>query len=77
MAIGVISFETMGRTRLVQVAVGMMRVKKGATRHLWQWAERIAVRRGKRVAAVALARKLSGVLFAMMRDESAFKPWQL
>jgi len=64
------------RGLLVQVAVGMMRVKKGSTKHLWEWAERIAARRGKRVAAVALARKLAGVLFAMMRDESEFKPWQ-
>lgn len=64
------------RGLLVQVAVGMMRVKKGSTRGLWEWAERLAARRGKKVATVALARKLAGVLFAMMRDESEFKPWQ-
>lgn len=64
------------RRLLVQVAVGMMRVKKASTRRLWEWAERLSERRGKKVAAVALARKVAGVLFAMMRDGSEFKPWQ-
>jgi transposase len=33
-----------------------------------RWAHRIAERRGRRIAVVALARKLSGILFAMWRD---------
>jgi hypothetical protein len=32
------------------------------------WALEVAKRRGKRVAIVALARKLAGILFAMWRD---------
>jgi hypothetical protein len=32
------------------------------------WALAIARRRGKRIAAVALARRLAGVLYAMWRD---------
>ena len=33
---------------------------------------RIAARRGKRVAVVALARRLAGILYAMMRDGTEF-----
>jgi len=36
------------------------------------WAERLAARRGRRVAVVALARKLAGILYAMMRDATTF-----
>lgn len=64
------------RALLVQVAVGMMRLKKMSTTHLWEWAARLEARRGKKVAAVALGRKVAGILFAMMRDETKFEPWQ-
>lgn len=37
-------------------------------------AMRIAARRGKRIAAVALARKLAGILFAMTRHARDFEP---
>ena len=43
-----------------------------ALRCLVKWAERIAARRGKRIAAVALARKLAGILYAMWRDGTRF-----
>jgi hypothetical protein len=36
------------------------------------WAAAIARRRGRRVAAVALARKLAGILYAIWRDETEF-----
>jgi transposase len=39
-----------------------------------QWATKIAQRRGKRVAIVALARKLAGILFAIWRDGSEYRP---
>jgi transposase len=39
---------------------------------LQAWAQRIAARRGKRVAVVALARRLAGILYAMMRDGTEF-----
>ena len=45
--------------------------KRPETEALRNWADRIARRRGKRVAMVALARKLSGILYAMWRDGSA------
>jgi transposase len=36
------------------------------------WADQVAARRGKRIAVVALARRLSRVLYAMWRDETDF-----
>ncbi len=52
-----------------RIATNRRKPETAALRH---WAERIARRRGKRVAVVALARKLSGILYAMWRDGSAF-----
>jgi transposase len=37
-----------------------------------QWGDRLAKTRGKRIAVVALARKLAGVLWAMWRDGTAY-----
>lgn len=37
------------------------------------WARRLAERRGRPVAAVALARKLAGILFAMWRDGTTYQ----
>ena len=37
------------------------------------WARRLAQRRGRPVAAVALARKLAGILFAMWRDGTSYQ----
>lgn len=36
------------------------------------WARRIAERRGKQIASVALARKLAGILFAIWRDGTTY-----
>ena len=36
------------------------------------WAEKIALRRGKRIAVVAMARKLAGILYAMWRDGTGY-----
>jgi hypothetical protein len=38
------------------------------------WALGIANRRGKRIAVVALARRLAGILYAMWRDHEPFDP---
>jgi transposase len=38
------------------------------------WANQIATRRGKFIAVVALARKLAGILFAMWRDNTSYRP---
>jgi len=51
--------------------------KRPETEPLRGWADRIARRRGKRVAIVALARKLSGILYAMYRDGSVYDPTKL
>lgn len=51
--------------------------KRPETQALREWTERIARRRGQRVAVVALARKLSGILYAMWRDGSAYDPGKL
>jgi hypothetical protein len=39
---------------------------------LRKWATGIAVRRGKKIAIVALARRMAGVLLAMMRDRTCY-----
>jgi transposase len=41
-----------------------------------QWALQVAFRRGKKVAIVALARKLAGILYAMWRDGTNYDPSQ-
>jgi len=64
-----------GRTRslLVEAAWTVMRSKDPRVASLRAWADRLAARRGRRVAVVALARKLAGILYAMMRDGTEFK----
>ncbi len=41
------------------------------------WAERLAARRGRRIAVIALARRLSRILFALWRDRSTFEVTRL
>lgn len=38
------------------------------------WANQVALRRGKQIAVVALARKMAGILFALWRDGSIYQP---
>jgi transposase len=63
-----------GRVRwlLVEAAWSILRSRHKTTAALREWAERLALRRGRRVAVVALARRLAGILYAMWRDETAF-----
>jgi transposase len=56
------------RWLLVEAAWRVPRARTDETAALRAWAARIALRRGKRVAVVALARRLAGVLYAMWRD---------
>jgi len=58
------------RSLLVQAAWACWRSHGSAT--LRAWVERLAARRGKRIAVVALARRLSRILFAVWRDQTAF-----
>jgi transposase len=41
---------------------------------LRQWSDAVAERRGNRVAVIALARRMAGVLWAMWRDGHVYDP---
>jgi transposase len=58
------------RAMLVQAAWCILRGRGGDP--LRAWAQSLARRRGKRIAVVALARRLAGVLWAMWRDRNPY-----
>jgi len=58
------------RSLLVQAAWACWRSKRSAT--LRAWVEQLAARRGRRIAVVALARRLSRLLYALWRDGTSF-----
>jgi len=58
------------RSLLVQAAWACWRSKASGT--LRAWVERLAARRGRRIAVVGLARRLSRILYALWRDGSTF-----
>lgn len=60
------------RWALTQAAWTAMRCRKNDP--MVQWARQIEARRGKKVAVIALVRKLAGVLFAMWRDGKPYDP---
>lgn len=60
------------RSMLIQAAWTCWRSRTARTTHLRTWADALAARRGKRIAVVALARRLSRILFAMWRDGTTF-----
>ena len=62
------------RYLLVEAAWTILRGRLPAAAGLHAWAMRIKGRRGAKVAAVALARKLAGILYAMWRDARDFAP---
>lgn len=57
---------------LVQAAWAARRTRRRDPMH--RWADEVERRRGKRVAALALARKLAGILFAIWRDGTIYEP---
>ena len=59
------------RATLIQASWGLIRLGRSDD-PLQQWANAIARRRGKFIAAVALARRLAGILWAMWRDDTAY-----
>ncbi len=61
------------RSLLVEAAWSILRYDKPETATLRVWAERIAARRGKSRAVVALARRLAGILYALMRDGTVYQ----
>ena len=58
------------RSLLVQGAWACWRSRASAS--LRAWVDRLAARRGRRIAVVALARRLSRLLYALWRDGSVF-----
>jgi transposase len=61
------------RTMLIQAAWTCWRSRSVRTTPLRRWADRLAARRGKRIAVVALARRLSRILYALWRDNTVFR----
>lgn len=63
--------DTGFRTALFQAAMGLLH--RGAPNWLQAWALRVAKRRGKKRALVALARRIGVVLHRMWRDGTPFR----
>lgn len=61
------------RHMLVEAAWTILRRSNAANAALHLWAKGLAARRGSRVAVIALARKLAGILYAMWRDGTSFE----
>ena len=59
---------------LVQAAWRLSRSNDPRTESFRTWAHAVARRRGKKVAMVALARRLARTLFAMWRDQAEYQP---
>jgi transposase len=64
------------RAVLVQASWVIWRGRSAAGAALRLWAQTLAARRGRRIAIVALARRLTRVLYAMWRDQTEFAPRQ-
>lgn len=62
------------RGLLVQAAWCIVRSKQPGVEHLKRWTAQIAARRGKNIAIIALARRLAGILFALVRDGTTYRP---
>jgi transposase len=62
------------RALLVQAAWRLCRSSDTRATALRTWAQAIARRRGRNVAIVALARRLTRILYAMWRDEIDYQP---
>lgn len=67
------SGNSRARWLLVEAGWRLLRSTAPAAAPLRGWGQAIAARRGKRVAAVALARRLAGVLYAMWRGETEYE----
>jgi transposase len=61
------------RALLVQASWVIWRGRSAGGAALRAWAHALAERRGRRIAVVALARRLSRILFAMWRDRQDFR----
>jgi len=61
----------------VQAAHAVLAVKDAAAAPLQRWCERLARRRGKKTAIVALARKLLTIAFHLLREGTTYDPRRL
>ena len=61
------------RWLLVETAWRILRSPNDELAGLKAWALQIAHRRGKRIAVVALARRVAGILYAMWRDDARYQ----
>jgi hypothetical protein len=62
------------RALLVQASWVIWRSRRTEAAALRAWVEAVAARRSRRIAMVALARRLTRILFAMWRDGTEFRP---
>lgn len=62
------------RILLVQAAWSIWRSKDAAASRLRAWVQQVGDRRGRKPAIIALARKLAGILLAMWKKETDFRP---
>jgi transposase len=62
------------RMLLIQASWPVWRSRRHDTVVLRTWAQALAARRGRRIAVVALARRLCRMLYAMWRDGASFCP---
>jgi len=65
------------RSLLVEAALRIMRSKSDDTAALRSWVSRIAARRGKRIATVALARRLASIIYAVWKSGEKYDPRKL
>lgn len=59
---------------LVQAGWRLLRSSDPAAAGLRAWGDQLAARRGRKIAVVALARRLARLLWAMWRDATPFRP---
>lgn len=62
------------RWLLVEAAWRIQHYRREDLVSLQQWTRAIRVRRGAKIATVALARRLAGILYALWRDGSVYNP---
>lgn len=61
------------RALFIQASWSVWGSRTPAARSLREWAQALAARRGRRIAIVALARRLVRILFAVWRDGTTFR----
>ena len=65
------------RWLLVQAGWRVLRATTADAQPLRRWGLQVAERRGTRVAVIGLARRLARILYALLRDGTAFDPMQV